>query len=108
MPGDDGVLTPAEKQTISKWLNEKSRNYFCPVCNSNNWAIGDHLLSGMVYHGGGLIIGGASYPQFFLVCQNCAYTRNFMAVPVLGLVKEKGIQESKSSTSQNAKVDGDG
>lgn len=107
MPGNDGLLTPAEKQTIAKWLNEKSRNYLCPICNTNNWSIGDHLLSSMVFHGGGLVIGGTSYPQFFLVCQNCAFTRNFMAVPVLGLGGKEEDKE-KESAKPNATVGGDG
>lgn len=84
MPGSDGRLTKQEKDRIIGWLNEKGKNHACPVCLSNNWTVGDHLLSGMVSHGANLVLGGPQYPQFFLVCGNCFYTRHFMAVPVLG------------------------
>ncbi len=86
MPDKDGKLTAAEKATVSAWLNTKGKNHNCPVCATNVWSIGDHLLFGMPFYGGGLRVGGAAYPQVFLVCTNCAYTRHFMAVPVLGSV----------------------
>lgn len=76
------MLTQDEKQKIVAWLNEKGVNHSCPFCGQNNWSIGDHLLSGMVHTGGGLVIGGAAYPSAFTVCNNCAYTRQFMAVPI--------------------------
>lgn len=82
MPDKNGILTGEERQKIVAWLNEKGVEHSCPFCNQNNWSIGDHLLSGMIHSGGGLVIGGASYPSVFTVCNNCAYTRQFMAVPI--------------------------
>lgn len=84
MPGNDGRLTPQEKQRVIDWLHRKgTTTQQCPVCGTNAWTVGDHLLNGMVHHGGGnVILGGASYPMAFVVCNNCAYTRHFMAVPM--------------------------
>lgn len=94
----DVELTQEQKDTIAAWLNEKGRNYDCPVCSENNWQIGGHLISSMVEYGGGnIVLGGVRYPQFFLVCNNCFYTRNFMATPVLSLDK---LQENEDATEQ--------
>ena len=89
MPDDSGKLTPADQEKFKKWLNDKTKNHSCPVCNSNNWALGEHLLSGMVYSGGNLIVGGPAYPLAFIVCNVCSHTRQFMAVPI-GLLPGEG------------------
>lgn len=88
MPGSDGKLTQAERDRFVAWLNSRQKNHQCEVCNSNDWQIGEHLLHGQVFTGGGLVIGGASYPQAFIVCGNCAHIRLFMAVPIgLGTIE---------------------
>ena len=82
-------LTPEQIQKISEWLATKSRNPTCPVCMTNQWTIGPHLLSGMIFSGGGLVIGGPSYPMVFMICNNCAYVRHFMAIP-MGVISPEG------------------
>jgi hypothetical protein len=43
----------------------------------------------MIHSGKSFIIGGgAEYPMAFIVCENCAYVREFMAVPI-GLVSDE-------------------
>ena len=91
MPSNDGVLTRAEQEKISAHLNEKGKNHNCPVCGENNWTIGEHLLNGMVHTPGSMRIGGPTYPMAFVVCRNCSYLRQFMAVPLgLGANLEDG------------------
>jgi hypothetical protein len=82
MPGPDGTLTSTEQEQFRRWLNDRQRNHNCEVCGFNDWGIGEHLLHGQVFTGGGLVIGGATYPQAFIVCRNCAHVRLFMAVPI--------------------------
>lgn len=84
-----------EREKIVGWLTQKGKNHNCPFCLTNNWALGDHLLSGMVFYGGNFVVGSSSYPQFFLICSNCSYTRHFMAVPVLGASALEPLNETE-------------
>lgn len=88
MPDKNGKLTADEKKKIVEWLDDKGRDHSCPVCKQNSWTVADHVMSGVVHTGGGITFGGASYPTVMIVCNNCAYTRQFMAVPV-GLFTEE-------------------
>ncbi|MGR3456092.1 hypothetical protein [Pseudooceanicola sp.] len=94
MPRGDGSLSKDEKQKVIDWVNEKGVHHNCPVCGSNNWGVGDHLLSGMPYMGGSIVAGGPSYPAAMLVCNNCAYTRHFMAVKI-GLFSAGGSSDGE-------------
>lgn len=82
MPPTQGKLTQEDKAKVVSWLNEKAKSAHCPVCGVNDWTVGDDLLNGMVFSGGNLIVGGPAYPMAFIVCNNCAYTRQFMAIPI--------------------------
>lgn len=78
-----GRLSAAQKEKFVAWLDEKGKDHACPVCKTNSWSIGEHLLNGFVHvPNAGLVLTGASYPMAFVVCNNCAYTRQFMAVPI--------------------------
>lgn len=83
MPDKDGILTTEEKAKVISWLEERGYGRApCPACGKDDWRIADHLLSGITYHGGGLMLGGPSYPQVLVFCTNCYYTRNFLAIPM--------------------------
>lgn len=84
MVDDNGALSADDKQKFLNWLNQKGRiNPACPVCGSNNWTVGDHLVQNTTYNpAAGLVVGGPSYPAALLVCNTCAFTRHFMAVPI--------------------------
>lgn len=87
MPDKNGVITDAENAKIVAWLNKKGVNHSCPICNQNDWSIGSHVISSNVHIANGVMLGGPSYPIVFTVCNNCAYVRQFMAVP-MGLLSE--------------------
>lgn len=87
MPDSEGKLTPSEKSLLATWLNTRAAgpgaNSACPVCGTNNWVLGDHLLNAMVFHpGGAMVIGGPTYPMAFIACSNCQHVRTFMALPI--------------------------
>lgn len=86
MAGSDGRLTKEEKDKIKTWLENKTKNPACPVCNDPNWVIGDHLVQPMNGASGGLVIGGVTYPQVMIISTNCGYTRYFNAV-VMGIAR---------------------
>lgn len=90
MPEDqksNPVLSKKQRDKFIDWLKTKGPQGKCTVCGSNSWTIGNHLLSGMIVSDTGeLSIGGTIYPAAFVVCNKCAYVRQFMAVPI-GLVE---------------------
>jgi len=78
-PWCNTALSPEERATAVAWINEKTKNDTCPVCGTNSWALGEHLLQGTAFRPGGVFLGGPFYPQVFIVCLNCGYTRQFIA-----------------------------
>jgi hypothetical protein len=92
MPNDQGVLSESEKRDIIDKINKlwtgSQKN--CPICGSNNWIIGDHVVSSqIVTAGAGIMIGGPAYPAVLLISQPCGYTLQFNAV-ILGVLKSEG------------------
>lgn len=80
---DPQELSKADRSKIVDWLNTRQKFGDCPVCGTNHWTVGGHLLHGQALGAnGGIIIGGSNYPMAFVVCDNCAYVRQFMAVPM--------------------------
>ena len=77
-----GQLTKQQKIKVDDWFNKKGRDHLCPICGEKNWITGDHFLTSNVFHEGTVRIDGVAHPQVFIVCGNCAFTRQFMAVPM--------------------------
>ena len=96
MPDEGGRLTAEDRQAILKWLQAKGRNHDCPVCTSNKWMIGDHVIAGHVHASDPRAVGREAYPQVMLVCTNCAHVRYFMAVP-MGVATSIDIKAAKKS-----------
>lgn len=88
MANSDGKLTKQDQDKVGAWLNEKGSHHACPVCQTNDWIVGEHLINNMAFSGGNLVVGGPTYPTAFVVCTNCAYVRQFMAVP-LGITAQE-------------------
>ena len=75
-------LNTAAKQHFVKWLNSRTNEHHCPVCLKNDWSVGDYFLHGVLFspHQPPSLAGGSAYPIVFLVCNHCAYIRQFMAI----------------------------
>jgi hypothetical protein len=88
---DDTKLSSAELDRIreailAKWTGQKS----CPICSTNKWTIGPHIITPMRLEGasGNIMLGGGSiYPSVMLVCENCGFTHYFNLV-ALGIYQE--------------------
>ena len=104
MPDKDGKLTPSERKTIVTWLTEKGVNTTCPSCGHDDVFIGNHAISSPIHRGGNIVLGGITYPQIFVSCNNCYFTRYFMAVP-MGLSFDSGEEESKKEEDETATED---
>ncbi len=84
------MLDGKQKQKIVDFLNEKApRVGSCPECGSQKMTLGDHVVQPMNASAGGVSIGGPSYPQIMIVCENCGHTKYFNAV-VIGILDEGG------------------
>ncbi len=78
------------------------------MCGVSRWGIGDHLVFPNTYFpGGGLTVGGVTYPQAMLICGNCAFTAYFNAV-VIGLIQGDKQQEQGSNLKPAAGGSGAG
>ena len=87
MPDQAGLLSEAEKKDITQKLQRLwMGSQICPICGSNNWTIADHVVAPLsLGGGGGLTVGGPSYPLILLISQPCGYTIAFNAL-VLGVI----------------------
>ena len=75
-------LNRAAKQRFVKWLNSRTNEHNCPVCQKNDWSVGDYFMHGVLFslRQPPAMAGGSAYPIVFLVCNHCAYIRQFMAI----------------------------
>jgi predicted nucleic-acid-binding Zn-ribbon protein len=81
-------LTPSQIAQISAWLAQKRPVNDCPSCKLvNTFSIAEHMVAPPVFApGGGLMLGGASYPYIMLTCRNCGLTLFYNAV-IMGIAK---------------------
>ncbi len=98
MGQDKLKASPEDRERIQEWLNEKWVSpKACPICTNPNWVIAEHLIAPPVSSGGGLSIGGPTYPFVMVTCTNCAHTHLFNAAAIL-----------RTSKSQKPEGGGDG
>jgi predicted nucleic-acid-binding Zn-ribbon protein len=90
MPGiarlDTDQLSQSDKQKVLDWLNKRwVGSKSCGICGHNRWTLGDHLVAPVTSpRGGGMVIGGVTYPQVMVICNNCGHTHFFNAA-LIGL-----------------------
>jgi len=65
-------LDTAAKQLVVKWLNSRSNEHNCPVCQKNDWSVGDYFMHGVLFSPNQppSMAGGSAYPIVFLVCNS--------------------------------------
>jgi len=87
MPNETGNLTPEEYTKVNTWLTSFGKTPFiCPVCGSDTWSIGPHLIQPLTLGKDlALQLGGTGYPFVALVSQRCGYAMLFSAV-IAGIV----------------------
>jgi hypothetical protein len=90
MPDAAGKLSESEKTEIRQkidrlWIGGPKN---CPICQSNQWFIADHIVEAPIITGG-IGFGASAYPSVLLISQPCGYTIHFNAV-ILGVRKVGG------------------
>jgi hypothetical protein len=87
MPDATGMLTKEDYDKLAAWFAKFNRPFpNCPVCGSDKWTYGAHLLQPLTLGGGGQIqFGGIGYPQVTIVSTPCGYTIFINAV-IAGLL----------------------
>src|SRR2546430_7505413 len=54
-------------------LNRQWTNQACPFHGPTKWEVGQVIMT-LPYSGGGVIVGGPTYPLLVVTCVNCGYT----------------------------------
>jgi predicted nucleic-acid-binding Zn-ribbon protein len=67
-------MTPKESQAALAWLNERWTIKVCPFHGPTNWEVGEVMIQTLPYIGGGVSIGGPTYPLLVVTCSQCGYT----------------------------------
>lgn len=100
MASDKGELTKEQKQQFLDWLKKRwTGDANCFVCRKSQWVTGDHFITPTAQTpGGGLVLGGISYPQVFVNCGNCGHTIYFNAM-LIGLISQDVKEEEKKEAS---------
>ena len=96
-------LDKDQKKKVIDWIQERRTKAFgpiiCAVCGHTQWTLGDHLITPSLYQGGGLVLGGSSYPAVMLICNNCGNTLYLNAVMIGLLSGEKEGDSEKEGTN---------
>lgn len=74
MPDNAGKLTIEENEKVQQWLKQHWKNWACPFSGHTNWELGEYIAQAMMFSGGGLVVGGPTYPLVVLTCAGCGYT----------------------------------
>ena len=72
-----------------KKLNEYIKKIMpptCPLCNNNQWTVGDTIFQLLEYNEEGIVLGGKVWPVLPIVCENCGNTY-FVNAIAAGLVE---------------------
>jgi hypothetical protein len=87
MPNERGKLSTSEKDNIQTKINELWRGGAknCPICGSNHWILGDHVVESPIITEGARGFGAGAYPSVMLISKPCGYTIYFNAV-ILGVI----------------------
>lgn len=101
MPDKDGILSPEEKQRAVDWIKERGHVLGkCPICDSQEWFIADHLVMPITVGGGGsLLLGGPGYPQIMIVSKKCGYTR-FLNAVMIGISPPQKTEPNKAEEAE--------
>ena len=80
------ALTPEQQKSAlekleSVWKKDISGQRKCEICGTGNWTVSQDLITPIVMsQGGGINLGGTSYPQIQVICTTCGNTKYFNAV----------------------------
>lgn len=85
-------LSPEQKAKAEKWFKDYviAHNSRCPMCSSQQWILLDDFVAPTTFSGGGgLIIGGNTYPHFMLACGVCGTVQFINAILTGILARDK-------------------
>jgi hypothetical protein len=112
VPDSGGVLSEQEKATAFAWLTTHWSNTPCPFHPQRpmRWEIGDVLIQTLPFSGigGGLLLGGQTYPLLPVSCSDCGYTvfvnaikAGVVIVPPASTAPEGGEATVQTKSAQN-------
>ena len=100
MPDAEGRLSKEEMLRAADWANNHDDGkHVCSLCGATKFFVAEHLVNLHIYRPGITISGGASYPQFQLICLNCGTTQLINAT-FTGLLN-KDLTENETATGSD-------
>lgn len=86
MADSTGKLSQAEIDQVVAWMAKHgAADKICPVCGSNTWFVGHHLVQPLTLAINRVQFGGLGYPFVTIMSTPCGYTI-FMNAVLMGLV----------------------
>lgn len=84
---DNKYFDKTKQQKALEWLEKKwhKDRQICECCGLKSWTLAEDLVMPLQFIGGGLAVGGNTYPHLLLTCNNCGYAKCFNAV-IAGIV----------------------
>jgi hypothetical protein len=88
MPDDTGQLSKEEIAQAKQWLAEHWKaDSLCPICNSNDWNVGDRITVSLAFTGKRLVSTGKVNPHVLVTCMTCGNVLQFNAL-LMGILPE--------------------
>lgn len=82
------LLSQARKEEIIAALKKKGVPRACPMCSTNNWAIGEgYFNNALSVQLSSISLGGVSIPAIPIICANCGFISQH-ALGALGLLPQ--------------------
>ncbi|MCF8336597.1 MAG: hypothetical protein K9I74_01310 [Bacteroidales bacterium] len=75
-------LDEEKTQKVKEYLDDNAGNFSCPICDSNNWQIGDMVSPPNMNSKGQINMGGDSLPLVEVICNKCYHVEFFAAKPM--------------------------
>jgi hypothetical protein len=83
MPDQHGRLTEADHEKIRAWWTGRwNEPVTCPVCKTNDWGVGEHVVLLSRHANDAFRPGTPAYMMITVGCKTCAHTMLFNAVHI--------------------------
>ena len=102
MPDASGALTSSDAEKVKSWFATHWKGtVICPVCKSNAWTYGSHVVNLPRYAVDAAVPGTLTFPHLPVVCNTCANTLFFNATN-MGLFQQAPPSPVQRSSLANA------
>ncbi|MEN9717231.1 MAG: hypothetical protein RIQ99_109 [Pseudomonadota bacterium] len=88
------VIPDGRLKALMEALNNRTQNPGkCRSCERDGVTIAPHMVSPLLIHDGGTLLGGTTYPQIMLICGYCGETRYHNVVALEASHGDNGVNQ---------------